>query len=158
MGNAGVLELVERTIAAGASAPAARKWWLNELARRAADADVTPAELAIQPVHVARIVELIADGSLTDALARKVLDGVLAGEGGPDEVVAARGLAVVTDDSALSAAVDTAIAAAPDIAEKVRAGKLNAVGPLVGAVMKAMKGQADAATVRSLLLERLGAA
>jgi len=158
MGNAGVLDLVEQTIAAGASAPAARKWWLNELARRASDANVTPADLAIQPVHVARIVELIADGSLTDALARKVIDGVLAGEGGPDEVVAARGLAIVTDDSALSAAVDTAIAAAPDIADKVRAGKVNAVGPLVGAVMKAMKGQADAATVRSLLLERLGSA
>ncbi|MBL7496781.1 Asp-tRNA(Asn)/Glu-tRNA(Gln) amidotransferase subunit GatB [Frankia sp. CNm7] len=157
MGNAGVLELVEQTIAAGATAAAARKWWLNELARRAADAGVTPAELAIQPVQVARVIELIAEGSLTDALARKVIDGVLAGEGGPDEVVAARGLAVVTDDSALSAAVDTAIAAAPDIADKVRSGKLNAVGPLVGAVMKAMKGQADAATVRSLLLERLGA-
>ncbi|MBX6389245.1 MAG: Asp-tRNA(Asn)/Glu-tRNA(Gln) amidotransferase subunit GatB [Frankia sp.] len=157
MNNAGVLDLVEQTIAAGAPAAAARKWWLNELARRAADATVTPAELPIQPVQVARIVELVAEGTLTDALARKVIDGVLAGEGGPDEVVAARNLAVVTDDSALSAAVDAAIAAAPDIADKVRGGKINAVGPLVGAVMKAMKGQADAAAVRALLLERLGA-
>src|SRR5207245_173792 len=137
---------------------AARKWWLNELARRASDQGVTPAELAIRPVDVARIIELIADGSLTDALARKVIDGVLAGEGNPDDVVSARGLAVVTDDTALSAAVDPAIAAAPDLADKVRGGNLNAVGPLVGAVMKAMKGQAVASTVRALLLERLGAA
>jgi aspartyl-tRNA(Asn)/glutamyl-tRNA(Gln) amidotransferase subunit B len=158
MSNAGALELVEETIAAGAAAPAARKWWLNELARRASDQGVTPAELAIRPVDVARIIELIADGSLTDALARKVIDGVLAGEGNPDDVVSARGLAVVTDDTALSAAVDTAIAASPDLADKVRGGNLNAVGPLVGAVMKAMKGQAVAATVRGLLLERLGAA
>jgi len=158
MRNAGVLDLVEQTIAAGATAAAARKWWLNELARRASDKGITPADLTIQPVQVARVIELIADGSLTDALARKVIDGVLAGEGGPDEVVAARGLAVVSDDSVLSAAVDTAIAAAPDLADKVRGGKLNAVGPLVGAVMKAMKGQADAAAVRALLLERLGAA
>ena len=157
MSNAGVLELVEQTIAAGATAPAARKWWLNELARRASDQNVTPAELPIQPVQVARVIELIADGSLTDALARKAIDGVLAGEGGPDQVVSARGLAVVTDDSVLSAAVDTAIAASPDLAEKIRGGKINAVGALVGAVMKAMQGKADAATVRALLLERLGA-
>ncbi|SNQ45698.1 glutamyl-tRNA(Gln) amidotransferase (subunit B) [Frankia canadensis] len=155
--NAGVLDLVEETVAAGATPPAARKWWLNELARQASDAGVPAAELAISPADVARITVLVAGGELTDALARKVIDGVLAGEGTPDEVVAGRGLAVVADDGALTAAVDAAIAGAPDIAEKVRGGKLNAVGPLVGAVMKAMKGQADAATVRGLLLERLGA-
>ncbi len=157
LSNAGVLDLVERTVAAGATPAAARKWWLNELARRAADAEVAPDELAITPADVARIAVLIAGGELTDALARKVIDGVLAGEGTPDEVVAGRGLAVVADDGALTAAVDAAIAAAPDIAEKVRGGKLNAVGPLVGAVMKAMKGQADAAGIRTLLLDRLGA-
>ncbi|MEX5708536.1 Asp-tRNA(Asn)/Glu-tRNA(Gln) amidotransferase subunit GatB [Parafrankia sp. FMc6] len=157
MRNAGVLDLVEATVAAGASPPAARKWWLNELARRAADAGVEPRELAIGPADVARICELVAAGQLTDALGRKVIDGVLAGGGSADEVIAARGLAVVSDDSALRDAVDTAIAGAPDIAEKVRGGKVNAVGPLVGAVMKAMRGQADAAAVRRLLLERLEA-
>jgi aspartyl-tRNA(Asn)/glutamyl-tRNA(Gln) amidotransferase subunit B len=155
MRNAGVLDLVEETVAAGAAPASARKWWLNELARRAADAGVTPRELAIRPVDVARIAELVADGKLTDALARKAIDGVLAGEGSPDEVVAARSLAVVVDHSALQAAVVAAVAAAPEIAEKVRGGKVNAVGPLVGAVMKAMKGQADAANVRALLLEQL---
>ncbi|MBX6722458.1 MAG: Asp-tRNA(Asn)/Glu-tRNA(Gln) amidotransferase GatCAB subunit B, partial [Dactylosporangium sp.] len=88
-------------------------------------------------------------------LARTVLDGVLAGEGDPEEVVAKRGLAVVSDPGALSAAVDEAIAANPDAAEKVRAGKVAAVGVLVGAVMKATRGQADAKAVRELLLERL---
>ena len=155
--NAGVLDLVEETVGAGATPTAARKWWLNELARRAADAGVPPHDLAITPADVARVTVLVADGQLTDALARKVIDGVLAGEGTPDEVVAGRGLAVVADDVALTAAVDAAIAGAPEIAEKVRGGKINAVGPLVGAVMKAMKGQADAASVRALLLERLGA-
>jgi aspartyl-tRNA(Asn)/glutamyl-tRNA(Gln) amidotransferase subunit B len=157
MRNAGVIDLVEETVEAGATPATARKWWLNELARRAADADVEPSELAIRPAQVARIAELVGSGDLTDALARKVIDGVLAGEGSPDEVIAARGLAVVTDDSALTAVVDAALAAAPDIAEKVRGGKINAVGPLVGSVMKAMKGRADAAGVRRLLLERLGA-
>ena len=86
-----------------------------------------------------------------------MVEGVLAGEGAPDEVVAARGLAVVRDEDALGRAVDEAIAAQPDVADKVRGGKVAAVGALVGTVMKATKGQADAKAVRELLLERLGA-
>ena len=69
--------------------------------------------------------------------------------------MAARGLAVVSDDGALLAAVDEAIAAHPDVAAKIRDGKTAAAGALVGAVMKATRGQADAARVRELILERL---
>ena len=84
-----------------------------------------------------------------------MIDAVLAGEGDPDEVVEARGLAVVSDDSALTAAVDEAIAANPEVAAKIRDGKIAAAGVLVGAVMKATGGKADAARVRELILERL---
>jgi aspartyl-tRNA(Asn)/glutamyl-tRNA(Gln) amidotransferase subunit B len=84
-----------------------------------------------------------------------VIDGVLAGEGGPAEVVSGRNLAMVSDDGALQAAVDTAIAANPDVADKIRSGKLQAAGALIGAVMKQMKGQADAARVRELILAKL---
>ena len=80
---------------------------------------------------------------------------MLDGEGTPDEVVAARGLAVVSDEGALTAAVDEAIAANPDVAAKIRDGKLAAAGVLVGAVMKATRGQADATRVRELILQRL---
>jgi aspartyl-tRNA(Asn)/glutamyl-tRNA(Gln) amidotransferase subunit B len=83
---------------------------------------------------------------------------VLAGEGDVDQVVAARGLTVVSDDSSLLAAIDAALTEQPDVAEKIRGGKVQAAGAIVGAVMKATKGQADAAKVRSLLLERLGMA
>jgi aspartyl-tRNA(Asn)/glutamyl-tRNA(Gln) amidotransferase subunit B len=154
--NAGALDLVEQTIAAGASPADARKWWLNELARRANDTGTELASLPITPADVAAIVALIRSGALNDRLARQVIDGVLAGEGTPEEVVAARGLAVVSDTGALAAAVDEAIAANADVAEKIRGGKLQAVGALVGAVMKTTRGQADAATVKSLILERLG--
>ncbi len=153
MRGAGVLDLVQDTIAAGASPEAAKSWWLNEPLRSAADAET----LAIRGVDVARIIALVGEGTLTNALARQVIEGVLGGEGTPDEVVAKRGLAVVRDDAALEKAVDDAIAGAPDIAEKVRGGKLNAVGPLIGAVSKAMRGKADAKQVREMLLERLGA-
>jgi aspartyl-tRNA(Asn)/glutamyl-tRNA(Gln) amidotransferase subunit B len=153
--NAGALDLVAQTVAAGASPADARKWWLGELARRANDAGLELADLPITPAQVARIAALVADGALNDRLARDVIDAVLAGEGDPDQVIAARGLAVVSDEGALNAAIDQAIAANPDVAAKVRDGKVAAAGPLVGAVMRATGGQADAARVRELILARL---
>ena len=155
LSNAGALDLVAETVAAGASPADARKWWLGEPARRANHSGTDLADLAITPADVARVAELVASGALNDGLARDVIDGVLDGEGTPDEVVAARGLAVVSDDGALTAAVDEAIAANPDVAAKIRDGKLAAAGVLVGAVMKATRGQADPTRVRELILERL---
>ena len=154
--NAGALDVVEATIAHGTSPADARKWWLGELARRANDAGIEVAELPITPADVARVAELVAAGTLNDRLARQVIEGVLDEEGTPDEVVAARGLAVVSDDSALLAAIDEAIAANPDVAARIRGGKVQAAGVLVGAVMKATGGKADAARVRELIMERLG--
>ncbi|GGF39670.1 aspartyl/glutamyl-tRNA(Asn/Gln) amidotransferase subunit B [Marmoricola endophyticus] len=153
--GAGALDLIEQTVADGAAPQAARKWWLGELARRANDAGTELVDLAVTPADVARVQALVEEGTVNDKLARQVLEGVLAGEGTPDEVVAARGLAVVSDDGALSAAVDEAIAANPDVADKIRDGKVAAAGALIGAVMKQMKGQADAARVRELILEKL---
>jgi aspartyl-tRNA(Asn)/glutamyl-tRNA(Gln) amidotransferase subunit B len=154
--GAGALHLVEATVAAGATPAAARKWWLGELARRAKETEVELEALPITPVQVAEIQALVDKGTVNDKLAREVFDGVLAGEGTPAEVVAGRGLAVVSDDAALGAAVDRAIAANPDVAEKIRGGKVAAAGALIGAVMKEMRGQADAGRVRELILQRLG--
>ncbi len=155
LSNAGALDLVAETVAAGASPDDARKWWLGELARRANGAGVELAGLAITPAQVVRVAELVSMGTLNDRLARDVIDAVLAGEGDPDDVVAARGLAVVSDEGALAAAVDEAIAAHPDVAAKVRDGKVAAAGVLVGAVMRATGGQADASRVLELIRERL---
>jgi len=154
--NAGALELVELTVAAGVDPAAARKWWTGELLRTANEREVELDALGVTPQHIARIEALIADGSLNDKLARQVFEGVIAGDGDVDAVIAARGLAVVSDDGALLAAIDEALAAQPDVAEKIRSGKVQAAGAVVGAVMKATKGQADAAKVRALLMERLG--
>ncbi len=153
--NAGALDLVAETVAAGASPEQARNWWLTELLRRANETGTELSELRVSPAQVARVCALVESGALNNKLARQVLDGVLAGEGSPDEVVAARGLAVMTDTSVLSAAVDEAIAAKPEVAQKVRDGKVAAAQALVGAVMKATKGQADAAAVHALILARL---
>jgi aspartyl-tRNA(Asn)/glutamyl-tRNA(Gln) amidotransferase subunit B len=153
--NANAVEPIEATIAAGASPEGARKWWMGELARRANERGVELIDVGATPAQVAELQKLVDDGKLNDKLARTVLEGVCDGEGSPSEVMAARGLGVVSDTGALTAAVDDAIAANPDIAEKIRSGKHEAAGVLIGAIMKATKGQADAKTVRELILARL---
>lgn len=151
----GAIDLIEATVAAGSTPATARKWWLGELARRANEAGCALEDVGMSPAQVAALQDLVDEGTLTDKLARQVIDGVVSGEGEPAEVVQARGLAVVSDDGALGAAIDDAIAANADAAQKVRDGRVQAAGALIGAVMKAMKGQADAARVRELLLEKL---
>ncbi|KIF76899.1 glutamyl-tRNA amidotransferase [Streptomyces sp. 150FB] len=154
--NAGAIDLIVATIDAGAPADQARKWWMGELARNANESGRPLDALPVTPEQVARVATLVASGDLNDKLARQVLEGVLAGEGDPDTVVEKRGLKVVSDDGALGAAVDEAIAGNAAVADKIRAGKVAAAGALVGAVMKATRGQADAARVRELILEKLG--
>ncbi|MCD1570030.1 Asp-tRNA(Asn)/Glu-tRNA(Gln) amidotransferase subunit GatB [Agromyces mediolanus] len=155
--NGGLLNEVAATVAAGASPAAARKWWTGELTRLANASETDAASLA-SPEHVAELAALVEAGTLTDRLARQVLEGVVAGEGSPQQIVDARGLAVVSDDGALIAAIDEALAAQPDVLAKIRDGKVQAAGAVIGAVMKAMQGKADAARVRELVLERAAAA
>lgn len=154
--NGGLLNEVAATVAAGATPAAARKWWTGELTRIANARGEDPAALA-EPAQVAELAALVDEGVLTDRLARQVLKGVIAGEGSPREIVDARGLAVVSDDGALVAAIDEALAAQPDVLAKIRDGKVQAAGAVIGAVMKAMQGKADAARVRELVLERANA-
>ncbi|WP_407358278.1 Asp-tRNA(Asn)/Glu-tRNA(Gln) amidotransferase subunit GatB [Microbacterium sp. LTA6] len=151
--NGGLLDVVEATIASGATPAAARKWWTGEISRLANAQERDAAEL-VGPADVAALQKLVEAGTLTDKLARQVLEGVIAGEGTPQQVVDARGLAVVSDDGALIAAIDEALASQPDVMAKIRDGKVQAAGAVIGAVMKAMKGQADAARVRELVLAR----
>ena len=152
--NSDLLDQVEATVAAGASPQAARKWWTGELARIANSQELAVQDLAITPAQVAKIQQLIDAGELTDRMARDVVAGVLAGEGEPEAVIEKRGLKVVSDDGALIAAIDEALAKQPDVLEKIREGKVQAAGAVIGAVMQAMRGQVDAARVRELILER----
>ncbi len=155
MVNAELLDTVEATVLLGSDPTKARSWWLGEVSRIANDRAVSPTDL-ISVKDVAQIIELISSGELTDKLARQVVEGVIAGEGSPSDVIAKRGLKVVSDDSQLMSAIEAAIAAAPETAERVRGGNIPAAGALIGAVMKSTGGQADAAKVRELLLKHLG--
>ena len=153
--NADALDLVEETVKAGASAAGAKKWWLGELAREANARGVTLEELPITPQDVAEVEKLIADGNLNDKLAKQTVACVLAGEGKPDEVVKKHGFKVMNDDGALEAAVDAALAADPEVAEKLKAGNMKPMGAIIGAVMRATKGQADAKAVTKIVMAKI---
>jgi aspartyl-tRNA(Asn)/glutamyl-tRNA(Gln) amidotransferase subunit B len=154
--SAGAVNAIEASVAAGASPQSARKWWLTEVARRANELGVDLENVGVTPQQVAEIQALVENGTINDRLARQVFEGVIAGEGSPAEVVANRKLAIVSDENALAAAVNDAINANPDIVDKIRSGKVQATGALIGSVMKSMRGQADAARVRELILEKIG--
>ena len=153
--NSELLGEVEDTVKLGADPTRARTWWLGEISRLANEKGVAPQTL-ITPSSVAEVISLIGKGELTDKLARQVVEGVINKEGTPVEVIQKRGLKVVSDDGALMKAIEAAIAAQPDTAQRVRDGNIPASGALIGAVMKATGGQADAARVRELLLKHLG--
>lgn len=156
MVNAGAMDVIEETIAAGAPAAVARKWWMGEIARIAKEREVELTDTGATAQTVLELNKLIEAKKINDKIARQVLGFVIDGEGEPAEIVEKRGLAVVSDDGALTTAIDEALAAMPDVADKIRAGKVQAAGAIVGQVMKATRGQADAGRVRELILEKLG--
>ena len=154
--NAGLLVEVRETVEAGANPQSARKWWMGELSRTANEMNVEPSSL-VTPAQVAELQSAVDAGTINDKLAREALAGLIASEGTVAEIIEKRGLTVVSDDGALIAAIDAALASQPDVLEKIAAGKIEAAGAIIGAVMKAMGGKADAARVRELVIERASA-
>lgn len=154
--NAGLLVEVRETIEAGAGPQSARKWWMGELSRTANEMNVEPTSL-VTPAQVAELQVAVDAGIINDKLARQALAGLIANEGTVAEIIEARGLTVVSDDGALIAAIDQALAQQPDVLAKIASGKTEAAGAVIGAVMKAMGGKADAARVRELVIQRASA-
>ena len=153
--NADALDLIEETVKAGAKAAGARKWWLGELSREANAKGVSLEELPITPADIAEVEKLIADGKLNDKLAKQTVEGVLKGEGTPDEVVRKHGYKIVEDNGAIEAAVDAAFEANPDVVEKLKSGNMKPMGVIIGAVMKATRGQADAKAVTKVVMGKI---
>ena len=153
--NADALDLIEETVKLGATPAGAKKWWLGELSREANAKGVALEELDITPQAVADVERLIADGKLNDKLAKQTVAFVLKGEGTPEQVVEAHGFKVVSDDGALQAAVQEALDANPDVVEKLKGGNMKPMGAIIGAVMRATKGQADAKAVTKIVMEKI---
>lgn len=153
--NADAVDLIEETVKAGASAAGACKWWLGEISREANSRGLSLQELPITPEDVADVEELIANGRLNDKLAKQTVSGVLSGEGTPAQVVKRHGYQVVSDKGALDAAVDQALKDNPDIVAKLKQGNMKPMGAIIGAVMRATRGQADAKAVSKLVMQRI---
>ena len=153
--NADALDIIEATVEAGAAPQAARKWWMGEISRIAKEKNLELEQVAAKPADVAQLQDLVDQGKLNDKLARKVIAGVLEGEGTPAEVMEARGLEIVRDTAALEAAVAQVIADNPKVVEQIKGGKVKAIGALMGGVMRATKGQADAGEAREMILQQI---
>jgi len=152
--NAGVIPQIQATVALGTSPAQARKWWTSEILRLANEHGVEAEEL-VTPAQVTDLDAQVASGAITDKIARTVLVKMIDSGKSAAEIIESEGLAVVSDDSALEAAIDQALAENPDVLEKLREGKLQAAGAIIGSVMKAMAGKADAAKVRELLMAKV---
>jgi aspartyl-tRNA(Asn)/glutamyl-tRNA(Gln) amidotransferase subunit B len=129
-------------------------WVTNELAARVDDGDLSSTPL--KPAAFAELVDMVIQKKISASAGREVLDVLLAEGGDPVAVVEAKGLGRA-ESGELEAIVDRAIADNPAAVEKIRAGKAQAIGALVGAVMRETKGRADGGEVQRMISERLGA-
>ncbi len=148
-------ELFEAALAAGPGlAPkSVANWVTGEFLRLAKSGEGTRAE----GPQLARLLTLVGDGAVSGTNAKEVFARHAATGVPVDRIVAELGYAQISDASTLTAAVDAAIGANPGAVADYRAGKAQAVGFLVGQIMKATRGQANPGVVQSLLRERLDA-
>ena len=141
--------------AKGRDAKLVANWVTNEVSARLTASGQEFEDNPLPPAHVAELVALIEDGTISSKIAKEVFDHVWNGEGSPSEVVETHGLKQVTDTGAIEKAVDEIIAANPDKAEAVK-DKPQAIGWFVGQVMKATGGKANPAAVNEILKAKLG--
>jgi aspartyl-tRNA(Asn)/glutamyl-tRNA(Gln) amidotransferase subunit B len=127
-------------------------WTINELTAAVGDRD--PAATKVEPAHFAALVAMVADKHVSASAAQAVLEELIAHGGAPDAIIESQGLGPAGEDE-LGEIVERAIADNPDAVEKIRAGKQQAIGALVGAVMRETKGRADGGEVQRLIRERL---
>ncbi|MGH2589640.1 MAG: Asp-tRNA(Asn)/Glu-tRNA(Gln) amidotransferase subunit GatB, partial [Actinomycetota bacterium] len=145
----------EDTVALGADAKAAANWITQDLAGLLNKARIELEDTKVAPQHVADLVRLVGDGTISQSGAKQVLEEVFESGDDAEEIVERRGLRQVTDASALEAWVDEAIAENPGPVRQYRDGKEGALNAVLGQVMKKSGGSANPKIVRELLRERL---
>jgi aspartyl-tRNA(Asn)/glutamyl-tRNA(Gln) amidotransferase subunit B len=130
-------------------------WLTNDVLRLMNDSGQAAGELKLTPVHLAEIIKLVDAGTITASTGKSLLEQVNRSGQSPQEMVAAQGLAKVSDDSAIRAVVGQVIAESPGEVASYKSGKLGLMGWFVGQVMRKMQGKADAQKTRVLLEEML---
>ena len=153
-GDGALNALFEDALSAGAPAPALAKWTVNVLLGEVGDGDLS--DLPFDGAALAGLVNLVESDAITVSAGKKVVAEMVRSGEESKAVVARLGLAAMKDDDALAAVVDGALAEVPDEVARYRAGEKKLFGFLMGRVMRAAAGKADAGAVRALLGQRLG--
>jgi len=154
-GSGELAAFFEETVSLGADTRSAANWMVGDLAALLRENDTELRASKVTPQHIADIAKLVADGSISTAGAKAVLAEAFASGAAAEDVVKEKGLAQISDESALLAFVDEVIAENPGPVEQFRGGKEGAIGFLVGQLMKKSKGAANPQEAQRLLRQRL---
>jgi len=149
-------DLLEAAVKEGAPAKAAVNWLTGEFLRLLNDQNLDPADTALSPKALAKLIALLEKGEINAPAAKTVFARLVAQGGSPAQVVEELGLKQISDETALAAAVEEVIAEHQDAVENYRKGNENSLKFLVGQVMRKSKGRANPQLVNRLLEERLG--
>jgi aspartyl-tRNA(Asn)/glutamyl-tRNA(Gln) amidotransferase subunit B len=139
----------------GVDRQALANWLANDLVSRLG-ADADPGDSKVAPAALARLVAMVGAKEVTQGGARQVLDKLVAEGGDPAQIVQAEGLGAVGGADELAPIVEAALAANPDVADKLRTGDMKPIGVIVGHVMRETKGRADGGEVTRLVRQQLG--
>ena len=152
------LAVYDDAVERGADPAAAANWLVGDVAGQLTAEGLELADSGFTGAHLAELVRLIDDGTLSTKLAKQVLTGVIAARGGkgPAEVAEEQGLQQVSDEGELRAIVAQVVVDNERTVEDIRGGNTKAIGALVGQVMKATRGQADPRKTNELLRELIG--
>ena len=145
----------ESVTAAGGEPKAVANWVTGEVLRYTKGNGGSIAKTKLRPQHIGSLVRLVKSGELSTTAAKDVFAEVWQSGQEPAAVVKSKGLAQVSDEAAIAAAVEAALAENPKAAADYRAGNARALGALVGAVMKRMGGKANPAVINRILAERM---
>ena len=149
-------DLFEAAVSSPAGAPAAAvaRWIINELPRELGERELE--DVPMTPAALGALVAAVESGAISGPAGKEVFAVLMEGGGDPQQIIAERGLAQVSDESAIAAMVDEVIAANADKVEAYRAGKTNLAGFFVGQVVRASQGKANPQVVQKVVAERLG--
>jgi aspartyl-tRNA(Asn)/glutamyl-tRNA(Gln) amidotransferase subunit B len=146
---------LEETVSLGADPRSASNWLTGDLAGLSNERHVTIQDSKVRPRHVADLVRLVREGSLSSAGAKAALAEAFDTGDDIESIIDAKGLRQVSDTDALEAVIDQVVTENPGPVEQFRKGKDGAINALVGQVMKKTRGSANPAVAADLLRARL---
>lgn len=153
--DSGVRRLFDEAVDLGADPTAAANWLTGEFTATVRRLEVAVEQVPFTASDLTELLQMVAEGRVSTSAAKEILTGVVAGEGRPAAVAAARDLFQVSDESMIAAAVDEVLATNAEAIDRFRSGEDKVLGFLVGQVMRATGGKADPKVVNSLLRQRL---